>query len=100
MIVDTQFKKYGGSGREESLASSSHAARSIAFAMKYISPAVFRSILMVGSVSALAPPHKLPKLVLLDRDGVINEDAGSPGVIFKSQFRLTHRVPSKDTGAE
>lgn len=30
-----------------------------------------------------------PKLVLLDRDGVINEDVGSPGVICKSQFELT-----------
>mmetsp|Transcript_20512 Transcript_20512/g.41929 ORF Transcript_20512/g.41929 Transcript_20512/m.41929 type:complete len:259 (+) Transcript_20512:181-957(+) len=30
-----------------------------------------------------------PKLVLVDRDGVINEDVGSPGVICKSQFELT-----------
>ncbi|KAL7473515.1 hypothetical protein ACHAXS_013970 [Conticribra weissflogii] len=30
-----------------------------------------------------------PKLVLLDRDGVVNQDVGSPGVICKSQFELT-----------
>mmetsp|Transcript_29252 Transcript_29252/g.32373 ORF Transcript_29252/g.32373 Transcript_29252/m.32373 type:complete len:226 (+) Transcript_29252:37-714(+) len=29
-----------------------------------------------------------PKLVLIDRDGVLNEDVGSPGVISVSQFQL------------
>ena len=29
-----------------------------------------------------------PKLVLLDRDGVINHDVGAPGVTSKSQFQL------------
>ena len=31
----------------------------------------------------------LPKLVLLDRDGVINRDVGAPGVLDKSQLELT-----------
>jgi len=31
----------------------------------------------------------LPKLVLLDRDGVINHDVGSPGVTLPSQLQLT-----------
>eukprot|EP00980_Cylindrotheca_fusiformis_P021808 scaffold8642_cov105-Cylindrotheca_fusiformis.AAC.4 len=34
-------------------------------------------------------PFPLPKLVLLDRDGVINKDVGAPGVLRKSQFQLT-----------
>lgn len=33
-------------------------------------------------------PHRQP-LVLLDRDGVINRDVGSPGVLSTSQFDLT-----------
>ena len=32
---------------------------------------------------------KLPKLVLLDRDGVINADVGAPGVIDPKQLELT-----------
>lgn len=31
----------------------------------------------------------LPKLVLLDRDGVINRDVGAPGVLDNSQLELT-----------
>eukprot|EP00547_Thalassionema_nitzschioides_P002062 CAMPEP_0194209246 /NCGR_PEP_ID=MMETSP0156-20130528/7442_1 /TAXON_ID=33649 /ORGANISM="Thalassionema nitzschioides, Strain L26-B" /LENGTH=251 /DNA_ID=CAMNT_0038936383 /DNA_START=49 /DNA_END=804 /DNA_ORIENTATION=+ len=31
----------------------------------------------------------LPKLILIDRDGVVNEDVGSPGVLDKSQLVLT-----------
>mmetsp|Transcript_13184 Transcript_13184/g.17254 ORF Transcript_13184/g.17254 Transcript_13184/m.17254 type:complete len:227 (-) Transcript_13184:36-716(-) len=42
----------------------------------------------VASAVAFAPPS-LPKLVLLDRDGVINEDVGAPGVVCKTQFELT-----------
>lgn len=45
--------------------------------------------MMAAPATSLA---NLPKLVLIDRDGVINEDVGSPGVIFKSQFRLTNRA--------
>ena len=33
--------------------------------------------------------NKIPKLVLLDRDGVINEDVGYPGVLNASQLTLT-----------
>jgi D-glycero-D-manno-heptose 1,7-bisphosphate phosphatase len=33
--------------------------------------------------------HSSIQLVLLDRDGVINEDVGSPGVIDKDQLQLT-----------
>lgn len=32
---------------------------------------------------------RLPKLVLLDRDGVINHDVGAPGVLTPSDFLLT-----------
>ena len=43
------------------------------------------SIAMPPSNAKLA----IPKLVLLDRDGVINEDVGTPGVINEQQFVLT-----------
>jgi D-glycero-D-manno-heptose 1,7-bisphosphate phosphatase len=33
-----------------------------------------------------------PKLVLLDRDGVVNEDVGAPGVISIAQFKLTENA--------
>ena len=36
-----------------------------------------------------SPPKTLPKLVLLDRDGVINQDVGAPGVISLNQLQLT-----------
>jgi D-glycero-D-manno-heptose 1,7-bisphosphate phosphatase len=40
--------------------------------------------------SATAPTRNLPiKLILLDRDGVINEDVGSPGVTHPQQLQLT-----------
>ena len=39
-------------------------------------------------------PPKLPKLVLLDRDGVINEDVGAPGVLKTSQLELTEGAAS------
>jgi histidinol phosphatase-like enzyme len=59
--------------------------------MGYTLVAAFISSLMAVSVLALVPTRiLLPKLVLLDRDGVINEDVGPPGVICKSQFRLTY----------
>jgi D-glycero-D-manno-heptose 1,7-bisphosphate phosphatase len=35
------------------------------------------------------PHRRAPPLVLLDRDGVINEDVGSPGVLSVSQLALT-----------
>jgi len=31
----------------------------------------------------------MPKLVLVDRDGVVNEDVGAPGVLHSSQLELT-----------
>jgi len=40
------------------------------------------------------PPSVLPKLVLLDRDGVVNEDVGSPGITDVSKFCLTPRAGS------
>jgi hypothetical protein len=83
--VDMQDQKIWREWERGEPCFSSRAAGSIAFAMKYISSAVFRSILMVRLVSALAPPHKLPKLVLLDRDGVINEDVGSPLELFSNR---------------
>ncbi|KAL7551742.1 hypothetical protein ACHAWF_016553 [Thalassiosira exigua] len=39
--------------------------------------------------SAAVPPPVVPRLILLDRDGVVNEDVGSPGVIQPRQLRLT-----------
>ena len=34
----------------------------------------------------------MPKLVLVDRDGVVNEDVGAPGVLHSSQLELTPGV--------
>lgn len=34
----------------------------------------------------------IPRLVLLDRDGVINHDVGAPGVLQPSQLRLTRNA--------
>ncbi len=43
-----------------------------------------------GINRTFAPPlDKIPKLILIDRDGVINEDVGAPGVIKSSQLKLT-----------
>jgi len=41
------------------------------------------------TMSPTPPPKILPSLVLLDRDGVINVDVGSPGVTHPSQLCLT-----------
>lgn len=41
------------------------------------------------SANDIPLPPRLPKLVLLDRDGVINQDVGSPGVLQTSQLELT-----------
>jgi len=47
-------------------------------------------IMAFGSLDLLKGfPMALPKLVLLDRDGVINRDVGAPGVVSISQFVLT-----------
>lgn len=48
--------------------------------------------ILLAAISAMAlafPSLSLPKLVMLDRDGVINEDVGYPGVICKEDFQLT-----------
>ncbi len=38
----------------------------------------------------IAFAHKVvPRLILLDRDGVVNEDVGAPGVLCPSQLELT-----------
>ena len=39
-------------------------------------------------------PPQVPKLFLLDRDGVINEDVGAPGVLKPSQLELTEGAAS------
>ncbi len=31
----------------------------------------------------------VPRLILLDRDGVVNQDVGAPGIICPSQLQLT-----------
>lgn len=36
--------------------------------------------------------NKLPSLVLLDRDGVVNHDVGSLGVVRPDQLQLTPRA--------
>lgn len=51
--------------------------------MRQIIPPAFITSLPV------TPPGSIPKLVLLDRDGCINVDVGSPGVIDPSEFILT-----------
>lgn len=45
-----------------------------------------------GGMSSVKPSPTTtttPKLVLLDRDGVINDDLGAPGVLHPSKLRLT-----------
>jgi D-glycero-D-manno-heptose 1,7-bisphosphate phosphatase len=46
-------------------------------------------LLQMKMDALMAFPTSIPKLVLLDRDGVINHDVGAPGVTSLSQFRLT-----------
>lgn len=36
----------------------------------------------------LPPPERAPRLILLDRDGTVNEDVGPPGVLDVSRLRL------------
>ena len=50
---------------------------------KFCQSQQFKEVYMQSSLS------QLPKLVLLDRDGVINVDVGSPGVISPTQLQLT-----------
>ena len=38
------------------------------------------------------PVTESPALILLDRDGVINEDVGAPGVVRPSQLKLSPRA--------
>ncbi|KAL7528248.1 hypothetical protein ACHAXR_002346 [Thalassiosira sp. AJA248-18] len=49
--------------------------------------AAMASVSMALTFPSLSPLR--PKMVMLDRDGVINQDVGSPGVIHKDQFHLT-----------
>lgn len=46
-------------------------------------------VLVVPAMALALSSSSLPKLVMLDRDGVINQDVGSPGVLRKEQFVLT-----------
>src|SRR6056300_786460 len=47
------------------------------------------SIAMYGlSATHALSQFPIPKLVLLDRDGVVNQDVGAPGVVSKTQFQL------------
>lgn len=51
----------------------------------------------MASISIMPPSPRfsgIPKLVLLDRDEVINEDVGAPGVIRINDFRLTPHAGS------
>lgn len=41
------------------------------------------------AISPVVPPPSIPGLILLDRDGVVNEDVGAPGVIDSCQLLLT-----------
>ncbi|KAL3938921.1 MAG: hypothetical protein SGBAC_006264 [Bacillariaceae sp.] len=50
-------------------------------------------ILVAISLTAQALlPFPIPKLVLLDRDGVINQDVGAPGITSISQLQLHQHV--------
>ena len=51
-------------------------------------------LMLILAVTILAskastPMAFTPSLICLDRDGVINEDVGAPGVVDKEQFQLT-----------
>lgn len=51
---------------------------------------MFTVMLACALLHRVAPfPMTIPKLVLLDRDGVINCDVGAPGVLSVAQFQLT-----------
>ena len=41
------------------------------------------------AITPALPPPSIPRLILLDRDGVVNEDVGAPGVIEPSQLQIT-----------
>ena len=42
------------------------------------------------AITPALPPPSIPRLILLDRDGVVNEDVGAPGVIDpRRQLQLT-----------
>ena len=41
------------------------------------------------AITPALPPPSIPRLILLDRDGVVNEDVGAPGVIESSQLQIT-----------
>lgn len=41
------------------------------------------------SMKSSSTKTEIPKLVLIDRDGVINEDVGAPGVLHPSKLKLT-----------
>ena len=54
---------------------------------------LFTGILVFASIQhVVAFPINIPRLVLLDRDGVINCDVGAPGVLSVAQFQLTDRA--------
>ena len=54
--------------------------------------ASFRAAMKFQAASASSTGTNNNKLVLLDRDGVINEDVGSPGVTTVEQLRLTQNA--------
>ena len=41
------------------------------------------------AITPALPPPSIPRLILLDRDGVVNEDVGAPGVIEPRQLQIT-----------
>lgn len=47
------------------------------------------SVVAIMATGTTSGWHLPPALVMLDRDGVINHDVGSPGVVRGDQFRLT-----------
>jgi histidinol-phosphate phosphatase family protein len=52
------------------------------------------SLMSAFPVASFSPTllRDVPKLVLLDLDGVVNEDVGAPGVVSISQFKLTENA--------
>ena len=56
------------------------------------SPSLATTAPASASCSSCFVSSTVPKLVLLDRDGVINEDVGSPGVTSADRFRLIDRA--------
>jgi len=60
------------------------------FLLLYTSMFRYSNAIQTSSTTPLRPSSPSPRLILLDRDGVINHDVGAPGVLHSSQLKLTN----------